>query len=221
VPLYSPSGGFDTADCFPVAADASAPGEPCVEPSPMNDGDDNCESGSVCLWIDPETGEGTCVELCTGSATAPECSTPARRCVDLGPSDPALALCVDACDPLQQQCPADGLVCYAVDEACPTCFPMAVTGTLFCVSDNQMSAPYGEPCNVELTPQIECEPSLFCAPADRVATCSGDASGCCTPLCDLNAPECPDAAMGMTCQPLFGAGDAPQGVEHVGVCVTS
>ncbi len=62
-----------------------------------------------------------------------------------------------------------------------------------------------------------CEGGLFCAPADSLAACPGDA--CCTDWCDLGAPEiCPQ---GTVCTKWEFSVDIHPSLAYLGVCISS
>ena len=54
--------------------------------------------------------------------------------------------------------------------------------------------------------------------AEVLPDCQG--SGCCTPFCEvmLGDAQC-DAVPGTSCVPFWEEGLAPEGYEHIGVCV--
>ena len=54
---------------------------------------------------------------------------------------------------------------------------------------------------------------------ELVPECAGPA--CCAPYCDLELGDEPCAALpGTICLPLFEPGQAPPGLEQVGLCAT-
>jgi hypothetical protein len=114
----------------------------------------------------------------------------------------APSLCVPACDPLLQDCEVFGYGCYPIAPAWG-CAPDASGG------DGQAGDPCGYP-NV-------CDPGLICLDAGFFADCAvnRDFDGCCSELCDLDAPYCPGTG---GCTPYYEPGDAPDGLEHLGFC---
>ena len=114
-----------------------------------------------------------------------------------------LALCLPGCDPLVQDCqPGEG------------CFP--VGDTFVCAPDSSGDqGAYGDGCEFINV----CDPGLYCAFPELVPDCVG-ASGCCTPFCDLTDAGfvCPGAGDGQECISFFEEGQAPPGLEDVGVC---
>ena len=55
-------------------------------------GIDDCDLGSMCWDVDPETNMGTCVPLCTGTWAEPTCEDPGLQCSVIEPG--VLAVCV-------------------------------------------------------------------------------------------------------------------------------
>lgn len=196
--------GWNAWGCFPVDEDPVAVGETCLLRGEPWTGLDGCEEGSMCWDIDVETLEGTCVPFCIGSALDPTCADPARFCDISGDGTPYL--CSPWCDPVAPDCPA-GQGCYP-ESTWWTCRPPGGPGG---------NGAYGEPCGA-----IDwCEPGLVCRPPGAVPQCEDDI-GCCSEVCDLGDPlgdaQCSGAAEGQTCQPWYDDGDAPAGLEHVGMC---
>ena len=105
-----------------------------------------------------------------------------------------------ACHPLLQDC-ARGDACYPYMDA------------FACVID----ASRGEGNEFDSCEFVNvCNPGFACVGSDLVGdVCDGAGAGCCTQYCDLVEP---DPCDGGTCSPWFGEGDAPPGLENVGVC---
>ncbi len=183
--------------CVPVAEDPGRPGDPCTVDASMT-GVDSCDVGSMCWHVDATTGFGFCVPHCTGSETDPTCADPRRRC--MVPAEGIVILCHRLCDPRVPTTCEAGLGCYPVD-ARFVCAPDASRedGALFdaCAFINN------------------CDPSLVCVNPALSAMCPPDVGGCCLPVCDTSAPDCPGT---MDCEPWYEAGNTPAGYEHVGVC---
>lgn len=163
-------------------------------------GFNDCELGATCWFIDPESLLGTCVSLCHGSPEAPDCShVPGTACV-LAHDGFDAPLCLPTCDPFEPTCPAGH-----------HCHPSALTPELFaCTPDASLGAAF-EPCG-----KADCAAGLLCSePGAAAVECAPD-TNCCTPLCDLGAPDCPGA--GQVCLPYYEMGQAPAGLEDVGRC---
>ena len=191
--------------CAPVDPDPAAPGEPCVAQESGVSGLDNCEVGSMCWDVDPETLEGTCVAFCTGSEDAPECP-PTDYCMIA--NEGVLILCLPVCDPLAGDCEGDD-ICRHQSGLAWICLPPA--GDL---------AGYGEPC----TNTFECGAGLHCASSmqmEGIGACSLAEPGCCTNFCDANeaGADCPDAGLGQTCELYYTLEEDPFGKETLGTCV--
>ena len=110
--------------------------------------------------------------------------------------------CFTACDPLLQDC-ADGDACYPAD-------PIFV-----CAPDG--SARSGQQY-ADCTTVNGCNPGLVCIEADTVMACDNPGGGCCTTICDLQQPVCPDM---LDCFAFYDPGMAPEGLDHVGACAES
>ena len=187
-------GGLTVTRCVELAADPAQVGEPCHAEGDGFTGRDDCERGAMCWPID-EDRDGTCVALCGGHVRAPTCAPDSVCSI---PAD-GVALCIEVCDPLAQDCPAGQL-----------CLPDG--GPYLCTPD--LSGEEGQlhdPCSfVNL-----CDPGLLCAPASAAVECDQEELGCCEPFCDLDRPDtCPGA--GQVCTPVF----TPQPPESadIGFC---
>lgn len=194
------NGLFDTTECTLVVRDPKKVGEPCtmdVEPPASDD----CEFGALCWDIDPETGVGTCHALCIGTPDSPHCADPSKFCWPWCQSC-IIQICIDRCDPLGDDC-NEGDLCLDTG-----------SGEFACVLDaSGDEGQYGDPCEY----LNACDPGLACIPSDLLPGC--DSTGCCTPFCDLTAPACPDAALGVQCVAWYEPTHVPPGLENLGACV--
>ncbi|MCB9569341.1 MAG: ribulose phosphate epimerase [Myxococcales bacterium] len=201
---YADDGGnaWNATKCSPVDRNAAGIGEECMGGGVS--GVDNCVKGSMCYYVDGETGLGVCVAFCTGSADAPMCQTLEEVCSIS--NDGVLILCRKNCNPLLQDC-----------EGSAACLPASGTDKFVCIVDasGDTGAP-GDPCEY----LNSCDPGLLCADAQFVPGCQ--ASGCCTEFCDLNDPNKDDACSkkgeGVTCEAYYEM-DPPPGLENIGVCI--
>ena len=195
MPWANDGGGtWNDTRCVAVDASPAGEGEPCSVEGSSASGIDNCERGTMCFNVDPETNLGTCTALC---GCDPLCDNPQTMCSFQG--DGVLNLCIEVCDPLLQACP-DGQGCYPVDSV------------FYCVPD--ASGPGGgylDPCMFINA----CDPGLACINGDALPGC--DEAGCCAPFCDTGGPfgQCPS---GLSCAAWFEPGMAPPGWETVGIC---
>ena len=193
-----PYAGLDdhwyTTRCVPVLGD-DGPGEACTR-NDSESGTDSCDGSSLCWQLELVEGElhGECRSFCEGEGKAPTCDAD-QTC--LVANFEVFNLCLDACDPLLQDC--------APDEACTR----TSEGQFACVH-NTAPTQQGEECIV-LT---DCGPGLACIRDDVLPDSAWDPQ--CTAYCDLAAPEC---AMGYACEAYFGEGLAPEGLEDLGLCV--
>jgi hypothetical protein len=190
-------GQWDAMRCAEVVRDPAVAGEPCtVEKRPAS-GRDDCDFGSMCWNVDPDTLQGTCAAFCDGSPDNPLCP-PGTAC--LIAFDGTVPLCLPVCDPLQQNCPA-GEVC--VD---------AVSGPQFVCTRSAPGVPaeLHQPCE-----RFDaCAPGLFCA-YQKPAACGPEPGGCCVGFCDITLQDCPAPQQ---CQSWFDMQPPPPGLENVGGC---
>ncbi|RMG95554.1 MAG: ribulose phosphate epimerase [Deltaproteobacteria bacterium] len=199
---------WNALKCSPVDPDPKQPGDTCTAEGGGVSGVDDCDVGSMCWNVDPETNMGTCVAFCEGSAEAATCAEPDRTCVIA--NDGVLILCLPACDPLLQDCaPGD------------TCLPNTSGDGFACILDASGDmAPAGTPCEFANA----CNVGHICAGAQFVPGCMGSL-GCCAPYCDTTDPDANDtcanayASPGAECVPFFEMGMAPPGHEDVGLCI--
>lgn len=109
--------------------------------------------------------------------------------------------CVAKCDPLNQAfCGAD-YECVGVENEF-ACVPDA-SGNTGKVGDGCIYA-------------NGCDPGNACLSGEYVANCNGQA--CCTAYCDTDLAD-PCVQYGMVCVSWYGEGEAPSGLEDVGVCI--
>lgn len=84
--------------------------------------------------------------------------------------------CLLVCDPLVPMC-----------EAGEGCYPLHGP-TWVCAADaSGVGGGQGEACDAPDT----CDPGLTCIEPTAVAGCDAERSGCCTAVCDVDAPVCP------------------------------
>lgn len=197
---------WNATKCTHVVENPAHAGEPCHVEGRATSGYDDCDHGSMCFHVDPETLEGTCVPFCVGHEANPVCEDPGMKCAIA--SDGILPICMPLCNPLAQDCPRG-----------QTCHP--IQGEWECITDASGDAgAYGDPCEFLNV----CDPGLICVVASAVPPglpCEG-AWGCCTEICDISDPlgdlQCTGATGGQTCQAWYEEGTAPPTYEDVGVC---
>jgi hypothetical protein len=196
-------GPYTGTACVPDNADGgSPPGSICVN---ATDGRDTCGPDSMCVQFG--SGEGACVAFCTGTPDAPACADPQHVCARTD-TQWSLHLCVPPCDPLAYDCPDVDAGALAM-----VCAP-ATVGFGCLLRGHLGGLPFAAPC----INHRDCSAAAHCAPPASVPGCAG-ASGCCDVYCDTSAPApCPLAAEGQTCVPYHAPGEAPPGLEDVGIC---
>ncbi|PCC72914.1 hypothetical protein SAMN02745121_02032 [Nannocystis exedens] len=198
----SPYSGDGDADwealkCVDLDPAPDHPGDPCTVEGHGASGVDSCDGHSMCFHVDPDTLGGTCVPFCQGSPETPEC--PAGTTCMIA-NEGVIALCLPTCDPLAQTCP-EGQACVAASVD-PDAF--------FCLPGAGGQGQAFDSCDAA------CDPGLWCGEPELAGECDPEALGCCLPFCDLNLPQCPGPML--QCLPFFALGDAPAGLEHLGLC---
>jgi hypothetical protein len=201
VPWYSPYEAGFTSHCVPVHPQPRAVGEPCQPFGEYAESGDDCVLGSVCWDPDPVTNIGMCVELCSGTPEASVCNTPNTFCA-YGKS---IQVCLQQCEPRDL-------------ETCPvgcTCIPADNGADFMCVlnaSGDDLGG-YADPCMFANT----CDPGLLCLDSAMSPDCDTAAGyGCCLPVCDTGAPDCPHPDL--ECTPWFEDGAAPPEFATLGAC---
>jgi len=200
---YASSGGasWNGTRCVPIADDPAQVGDACSVEASAASGLDNCVLGAMCFYVDPETLEGTCIPLCTGSPENPMCPEE-YHCAISG--DGALTPCLPNCDPIEQDC-TEGHACYPLND------------TFTCAADASGDAGMpGDTCQFINA----CDPATACLPSELISDCAG--SSCCVPLCDLSDPNASATCAAFdpitTCTPWYAEDEAPTGYENVGLC---
>lgn len=167
--------------CSRLDPDPVQPGDTCTMRDGPWSGVDDCEIGSFCWDVDPQTNEGTCVANCSGSEANPICEGDLTCFFGY---DGWITACVPGCDPLAPEC-ADGMTCTSRQYDAAVCLPLSLV----------LPAAPSEACDSS----VGCGAGFVCLPSDRVADC-GDVGSCCTALCDPAMPAC--AAEVPVCTPL-------------------
>ena len=165
-------------------------------------GTDSCDETGICLDVDQDSLQGTCVEYCVGPEASASCPQTGAQCNKL--NDGALNICIDGCNPLVPgECP-DGQTCVAVIVS-----GSDLTGFICFAPGTSDPGAYGDPCECDNC----CQQGFMCDNQESVGLgCSADM--CCTELCDLDAPSCTGADQ--MCLQLFDESDPFYG--NVGKC---
>lgn len=200
---YADDGGssWNNLKCVPAPPDGGQPGDPCTVEGSGVSGIDSCAYGSMCWDVDGDTGQGTCVALCTGSPDAPNCAPPDTTCVIA--NEGVLNICLPKCDPLIQDCQGGDL-----------CLPNPVDPNGFvCVLDaSGESGVAFDPCEYANA----CDQGFVCQDPALAMECDPQALGCCLPFCKLSDPDCP--GQGQECLEWYTPGTAPPGYADLGLC---
>ena len=194
---------WNATRCSEVVDNPGQVGDECMVDGSGVTGIDDCDVGSMCYYVDPETNVGTCVGFCEGSQDAPICDMGFLCSIS---NNGVLILCRRECDPLLQDCMGSA-----------ACLPANGSDGFVCIVDaSGEGGAAGDPCEF----LNACDPGLFCANADVVPGCV-DSAGCCSEFCDLTEPD-PNAMctqVGQECETWFEEGAAPPDLMHVGACV--
>lgn len=199
MPYAEDGGGTWTANgCFPVVDDPAGIGEPCEPIGSPTSGEDTCDAGAMCWGVSQQVPTGECAAQCEGTPDDPTCPE-GTSCIIVNGG--VVAVCVPGCDPLAQDC-GQGQGCYPVGGG----FTCAVVG---------VPAGQGDECGFA----NGCAAGLMCMTPTLVPGCDGVA--CCTGFCALDdvPGPCAEIAEGTECAPFYEPGQAPSGLENVGVCV--
>lgn len=189
---FDPTGGstWTSTACVPREAFSGVEGESCEYSNWPWSTVDTCGPGLWCSPLDigdPKIG-GTCRAVCGATLS---CSDAVYCAASEGA---AFGVCSAPCDPLAE------VPCASPAEAC-------VPSGLGFACRVSYQVPQGESCNETW----QCEPGLLCSDSPL---CNPEKAGepCCTPVCDLSAPNCPDDAQ---CEPF---GSPLSAYSDVGVC---
>lgn len=195
--VWANDGGsaWNATKCVAVDPSPDKVGESCRVLGGSASGEDTCEVGAFCWDVDPNTGEGMCVNYCIGGESSPDCASPAEQ--------PAIGkefcLCLPTCDPTLNDCPV-GCGCYGFDN------------TFQCVPDaSGERGVFGDECNYINA----CDPGLACINPAAIDPDS-EAGGICSRFCSF---QYVDTCSGdLECIPWFEEGYTPPEFEHVGIC---
>lgn len=192
--------GWNGLRCVPVSPDPVPAGESCTVLEYPSSGLDDCELGSACWWVNPETFQGVCTSMCNGPEESPSCGD-GMICPNTASWTPPV--CQSLCDPIEPEC-----------QGGQGCYPHMLS--FICVLDVSGDAGLpGTPC----MSVSSCDPGSACLSGASITACPG--AGCCVPFCDAEDPEaaaeCAAFDAATVCEPWY-LGAAPGGLDHVGVC---
>lgn len=182
--------------CYPVVPNPKGYKAECDTGGAAFGGQDDCDKGLICFPTSSQ--REWCIPLCGGSIEATKCSNPPATCtLGNGPY-----VCIPNCNPLGDEC---------LDDVSFACRPEG--SSWFCRELVGAKAVFGGDC----ADHEDCAKGLVCKETASAAECTGNALGCCTPVCDLNGMNsCP--GVGQSCTTWYLPGTAPAGFENVGVC---
>ena len=202
---YSGDGdnAWDSLKCVPIVPDPDQVDEPCTVFGSAVSGEDSCDKHLICWDVDPDTGAGTCLAMCIGTPSEPDCADSYEICTIANGG--VLILCLPQCDPLASDCEGPFNHCGPSPDD-PSVFTCAFEG-------EEIFGALG-PCD----PPFGCRPGLLCADPALAVECDVLAEGCCLPFCDVDEPNtCPGA--GQQCTPWYSdpSDAAPFNID-VGLC---
>ncbi len=194
----SGSGAYDADRCVEVTGDGVV-GEPCTVQGNKLSGVDDCAFGHICWKVDDDL-HGTCIAQCTGTQADPQCPAGSTCVITNGN---ALAVCLQDCDPLKQDCMASEL-----------CLPNFMQPGFICAPDaSGREGQTNDACDFA----NGCDPGLLCGgPTTTSSACPIDSNGCCTPFCSFPGGACPNPDQ--QCVSFFAPDPPPPGDEDIGVC---
>ena len=197
--IWAADGGsvWDAYRCVPVTGDQK-PDEPCTAEVSGTSGLDDCQKEAVCWDVDEQL-HGVCVALCGGSVDTPVCADEDTYC-EVN-NEGIINICLHYCDLLLQDCPGGDLCLPIGDEP-------------VCVIEPERTGGVLDPCEFA----NDCDKGLICGESASGIECDPQASGCCTPMCDLDEADVVCPGVGQSCVPLYEEGMAPPKLAHIGYC---
>lgn len=158
----------------------------------------------MCWWAEVSDHDqcskacGVCRRYCKGSTGDPLCPQSNDYCYVIQSGD--WGLCIEACDPLAQDCEHPLDVCELGWSAIGVYF--------YCARDR--SEPEPHPIDGDACISNDCGSGRFCFHLEEK----------CTSFCDVNAPNtCELKGQGAECVSFVSQGWSPTpGMEHVGYC---
>ena len=191
------------AKCIEIAPNPGQPGDPCTITDRFFSGEDTCDKGATCWFVDDEEVlDGRCVSNCTGSLGDSVCPESGQFCSWISDNDYSPYLCFLACDPLMQDCPGGDL-----------CLPFIYPADTFSCNPPSEGVVVGplEACDEVAA----CGPGLVCWTAAAANECDPQ-GGCCISFCDLTDPICP--GQDQICHAWYVPEEAPPEYTTVGLC---
>lgn len=109
---------WNSTACTPLDPNPGQQGDPCTVQYAVTSGIDDCDIGQMCAFVDPDSLQGVCTPMCTGSEDSPICELDTEICAFA--YDGVISVCLQSCDPLLDDC-APGTCVPARDAF--ACFP--------------------------------------------------------------------------------------------------
>ena len=198
---YADDGGstWNANKCVPVMGSGQH-GDACTVTGGGVSGLDDCVKGVMCWGVDPETSEGNCIALCTGTVEAPVCPVNSS-CKFYGGG--VLNVCIPRCNPLTSPCPGDDL-----------CIPTGDDFTCVLDASGEEGQRY-DPCEYANA----CDQGLFCADPANAGMCDPNATGCCLQFCDITKEPTP-CTDDLQCITWWVEGESvPPDLANIGACI--
>ena len=201
------SGAFDASIC--VDAGTEPPGAPCtiVEDADPYGATDTCDATGKCYNFNPDTGVGTCIEMCAGTYEDPTCPITGWEC-DIAATG-TLDVCIPRCAPIPGVCP-DCWDCPG-DQACIAAWEGDTLGGFICFPLSAEGAA-GESCECANC----CATGLMCTDAATYGPTRARRL-CCTEFCDITNLALMCAGPDQQCVALFEPTDPH--FANVGACM--
>ncbi len=187
---------WNATRCSPLSPSSGQLGDPCTVEGSYVSGIDDCGLGLQCLWVDPDTNQGTCAANCSGNEANPLCSAATHCAIAF---EGTMIPCLPTCNPFGLDCMPGA-----------TCVPTSSGDAFVCAPAIAPTLGEHEACDSPW----DCRPGLVCTGGGIDSEC---ASGtCCAEFCNLLlGGQC---GGGQACIPWYEDGQAPPGLENLGVC---
>lgn len=193
----------DTNRCCPLDPNPLEVGDPCQIANYDGSCLDDCNNGMMCVLDNEAQLTGLCHPFCnpddSSSCANDEVCKPFFEMLESAATVP---LCMAKCDPLAQDCDAQGRGGWS-------CLPESLGDPEFlCTPPPPVPKKLYDACVLG----NDCEAGLVCVPSETVDGC-GPFIFCCSEFCDLSQPD--TCTNGNSC---LSTGATEPGNENVGIC---